>query len=175
MDWLVPVALSLGLIIVLFGLVALGWRNRLRRQSHIAPPPAAPADLGAVLYEAQGQYIATTTAGDWLDRVAVHGLGVKSDATAAVFRDGVLFARSGAPDVFIAREALRSVRLERGMAGKYVERNGLVVLTWQLNDGAVDTGFRTRHAEGKNQLLAAAAALIEDPQDSTEQTGKEVQ
>ena len=32
----------------------------------------------------QGVYASTTTHGDWLDRIAVHGLGVRSNARAAV-------------------------------------------------------------------------------------------
>ncbi|WP_051477012.1 hypothetical protein [Arthrobacter sp. Br18] len=139
--------------------MALGWRSRLKRQSGIGAPPAVPSDLGPVLYEAEGQYVVTTTAGDWLDRVAVHGMGIRSNAVATVHPEGVLLARVGAPDVFIPRDDLESVRLEGGMAGKFVEKDGLVVLTWRLLDKRVDTGFRTRHAAHKPQLLAAAAAL----------------
>jgi hypothetical protein len=159
MEWLGPLALTVAIVAVLVALMGLGWRNRLRRQSGVSAPPAVPADPGRVLYTTEGQYVATTTAGDWLDRIAVHGLGVRSEAIASVHPDGVLLARRGAPDVYIPRSDLTGVRLESGMTGKFVEKDGLVVLSWRLNGDGVDTGFRTRHATDKTQLLAAVAAL----------------
>ncbi|MHA7140774.1 PH-like domain-containing protein [Arthrobacter sp. Sr33] len=159
MDWLMPVAISLGTIAVVVALGALGWRARLARQRDIPAPSPAPETLSEPRYLANGQYVVTTTAGDWLDRIAVHGLGVKSNATASVHDEGILIVRSGARDLFISRPDLRGVRLDRGMAGKFVEKDGLVVLTWTLNGTAVDTGFRTREAAARTRLLDAAAAL----------------
>ncbi|MBG6217673.1 hypothetical protein IWX75_002131 [Arthrobacter sp. CAN_A6] len=175
MEYLGIIATTLGMIALIVALIALGWRGRLRRQSGIGAPPATPSDLGPVLYETEGQYVATTTAGDWLDRVAVHGMGIRSNAVATVHPEGVLLARAGAPDIFIPREDLDSVRLEGGMAGKFVEKDGLVVLTWRLTDKRVDTGFRTRHAAHKPQLLAAAAALTPDTTPPQDSTGREFQ
>ena len=172
MDWLMPVALSLGIIAAVIGLGALGWRNRLARQQDIAAPSEAPKTLSEPLYLATGQYVVTTTAGDWLDRIAVHDLGVKSNATASIHEEGILIVRSGARDLFIQRAALRSVRLDRGMAGKFVEKDGLVVFTWALNGSDVDTGFRTRQAEARTGLLHAAAALVPaDTQSPTDTPG----
>ncbi|THJ67066.1 hypothetical protein E8P82_06400 [Arthrobacter echini] len=162
-EW---VLLPLGIILVVVALMALGWRNRLRRQADVPAPPDVPADLGPVLYEAEGQYVATTTAGDWLDRIAVHGLGFRGNAVVTVHADGVLMTRTGAPSVFIPRAELVSVQLASGMTGKFVEKEGLVVVTWNLGpartdrEHRVDTGFRTRHAAHKAQLVAAIAALL---------------
>lgn len=175
MEYLGIVVLTVGIIVVITSLMAFGWRNRLRRQSGIGAPPATPSDLGPVLYEAEGQYVATTTAGDWLDRVAVHGMGIRSNATASVHPEGVLFARTGAPDLYIPRDDLESVRLEGGMAGKFVEKDGLVVLTWCLLDKRLDTGFRTRHPAHKAQLLAATAALAPGTPPSKDFEGRESQ
>ena len=167
MDWLMPVALSLGVIAVVVALGALGWRARLARQGDIPAPTDAPETLSEPLYLANGQYVVTTTAGDWLDRIAVHGLGVKSNATASVHEEGILIARSGARDLFISRPDLRGVRLDRGMAGKFVEKDGLVVFTWILNGTAVDTGFRTRQAADRTGLLDSATTLAPaDPRTS---------
>lgn len=160
MEYLGWVALTLGIVVVIVALMALGWRNRLRRQSDVPAPPEIPGDLGPVLYEAEGQYVATTTAGDWLDRVAVHGLGLRGNAVAAVHPDGVVIDRTGARSFFIPRADLTSVQLAGGMTGKFVEKEGLVVITWHLGTERVDTGFRTRHAAHKAQLVAAVAALI---------------
>lgn len=160
MEYLGWVALTLGIVVVIVALMALGWRNRLRRQSDVPAPPEIPGDLGPVLYEAAGQYVATTTAGDWLDRIAVHGLGLRGNAVASVHPEGVLLTRTGARTVFIPRADLISVQLVSGMTGKFVEKEGLVVITWHLGTERVDTGFRTRHAAHKAQLAAAVAALL---------------
>lgn len=169
------VAISLAAIAILVGLMALGWRNRTRRQEHLQAPPGPPEDLGAPLYAAEGQYIVTTTGGDWLDRVNVHGLGNKATATAAVYRHGLLFDRSGDSEVYIDRDCLVGVRLERGMAGKFVEKDGLLVVSWTHGTDTFDTGFRTRYAADKPQLLAAVSSLIEDRDTSTNHSSKEVQ
>ncbi len=160
MDHLGWVAFAVGIILVIVALMALGWRNRLRRQADVPAPADPPAEPGRVLYEAEGQYVATTTAGDWLDRIAVHGLGLRGNAVTAVRPDGVLISRAGARSVFIPREDLVSVQLASGMTGKFVEKEGLVILTWRLGTEPVDTGFRTRHASAKAQLVAAVAALV---------------
>ena len=148
------------LLIVVLVLFALGWRGRRSRQQGTARPVPVPDNLGEPDYQAVGQYVATTTAGDWLDRVALYGLGVKSNATAAVFPSGLFLARSGAPDLWIPRKDLRDVRLERGMAGKFVEKEGLVVVTWLLGTKRLDTGFRTRTAADKTPLLNAITDLL---------------
>lgn len=169
------VVISLVAIVLLVGLMALGWRNRLVRQEALQAPPTPPEDQVAPLYAAEGQYVVTTTGGDWLDRVTAHGLGNKATATAAVYPHGLLFDRSGDSDVYIPRQNLAGVRLERGMAGKFVEKDGLVVVSWTLDSQTFDTGFRTRYAADKTQLLAAISALIEDTDPLTNPTSKELQ
>ncbi len=171
------VVVSLVAVVVLVGLMALGWRNRTRRQQHFQVPPTAPGgtDRGEPLYSAEGQYVVTTTSGDWLDRVNAHGLGNKAEATVAVYPHGVLFDRSGDTEVYVPREALASARLERGMAGKFVEKDGLVVIGWTLGTETLDTGFRTRYAADKPQLLKAVSALIDSPDPAHNPPGKESQ
>lgn len=148
------------LIVLVLGLFALGWRGRRRRQQDVPRPRPLPEDLPEPHFQALGQYVVTTSAGDWLDRVALYGLGVKSNATAAVFPEGVLFARSGAEDLWIPAADMRGVRLERGMAGKFVEKDGLVIVTWQLGPKRVDTGFRNRSADEKTPLVHAITELL---------------
>ncbi|MDJ0355528.1 hypothetical protein [Paenarthrobacter sp. PH39-S1] len=138
---------------MIFALLWLGWRHRLQRQAGIAPLPAVPQQLSAALASAEGQYVVTTTEGDWLDRLAVHGLGIRGNAVLAVHPEGIVISRSGAPDVFIPKDSYGGARTESGMAGKFVERDGLIVLSWRLGGHPVDTGFRTRQAAAKTPLL----------------------
>lgn len=168
--------LSLVLTLVLIGvalaLIWLGWRNRLRRQADVDPLPEIPAELGTAVAVADGQYVASTTAGDWLDRIAVHNLGIRTNAELSVHPQGVLFDRSGAGPVFIPAASLTGVRQESGMAGKFVEKDGLLVLSWMLGSRELDSGFRTRHADDKTTLLNALQDLIPPAPQADADSGK---
>lgn len=164
--------LTLVLIGVALALIWLGWRNRLRRQADVDPLPEIPAELGPAVAAADGQYVASTTAGDWLDRIAVHNLGIRTNAELSVHPQGVLFDRSGAGPVFIPAASLTGVRQESGMAGKFVEKDGLLVLSWMLGSRELDSGFRTRHAEDKTTLLNALQDLIPAAPQANADSGK---
>ncbi len=168
--------LSLLLTLVLIGvaltLIWLGWRNRLRRQADVDPLPDAPAELGPARVVAEGQYVASTTAGDWLDRIAVHNLGIRTNAALSVHPEGVLFDRSGAGPVFIPAASLTGVRQESGMAGKFVEKDGLLVISWMLGTRELDSGFRTRNAADKTTLLNALQDLISAAPQANADSGK---
>lgn len=163
---------TLVLIGVALALIAVGWRNRLRRQSDVEPLPEVPAELGAPLAAADGQYVASTTAGDWLDRIAVHNLGIRTNAKLSVHPEGVLFERAGAGPVFIPTGCLTGVRQESGMAGKFVEKDGLLVLSWMLGSHELDTGYRTRRAEDKAVLLTTLQDLISAAPQAEADSGK---
>ena len=160
------------LIAVALGLIWLGWRNRLRRQSDIEPLPPVPAGLGEPLLTAEGQYVATTTAGDWLDRIAVHGLGIRTNAQLSVHPEGVLLDRSGAAPLFIPAARLAGVRQDSGMAGKFVEKDGLLVLSWAHGTHELDTGFRTSRAADKPALLQTLQELISAGPQADAHSGK---
>ncbi|MBT2531439.1 hypothetical protein J7E83_04715 [Arthrobacter sp. ISL-48] len=152
--------ITVPLIAVVLGLIWVGWRSRLRRQSDVERLPALPEAPGVPLGSAEGQYVASTTAGDWLDRIAVHSLGIRTNAVLNVYPHGVLFDRSGAPAVYVPAADLTAVRQESGMAGKFVEKDGLLVLSWKLGSHELDTGFRTRRAAEKAHLYESLQQLI---------------
>jgi hypothetical protein len=136
-----------------------GWRNRKSRQADLAPLPVAPAEDKTRGVE--GVYVATTAAGDWMDRIAVHELGVRSTADLAVSEAGLIFHRQGAADVFIPVDHLTGVRTDRGIAGKVTaEKSGLVVVTWSHDGRELDTGFRPRRKADTEPLTASIATLI---------------
>jgi hypothetical protein len=138
-----------------------GWRNRQSRQADLAPLPAVPAAASTKVSGTEGVYVATTTAGDWMDRIAVHELGVRSNADLAVSEAGLIFHRQGAADVFIPVEQLTGVRTDRGIAGKVTaEASGLVVVTWTHDGRELDTGFRPRRKADTAPLTASISTLI---------------
>lgn len=159
----------IGLTLAVLGLIVLGvwgmrrgWRARGSRQADIPPPPGVPAEVGApadgegLEPAVPGMYVATTTEGDLLDRIVVHGLGNRGRATLRVRADGVLLERTGEADLWIPRASLRAVRLGSGQAQKAFEAGGLILIAWQLGPRPVETGFR---ADDPDQHLAAARAL----------------
>ena len=152
----------LGTVLVI-GLAYLGmyrgWKNRQKRQADVAPLPQAPADADGATTE--GVYVATTTAGDWMDRIAVHELGVRSTADLAVSEAGLVFHRQGASDVFIPTDHLTGVRTDRGIAGKVTaEASGLVVVSWTHDGHEFDTGFRPRRKADTAGLTESISTLI---------------
>ncbi|MEO3942890.1 hypothetical protein V3C41_17620 [Paenarthrobacter nicotinovorans] len=166
------VLITVPLILAVLAMIWLGWRNRLRRQSDVERLPVLPEQLTPATVVADGQYVATTTAGDWLDRIAVQGLGIRTNAELSIHTEGVLFDRCGAAPVFIPREAVTDGRESNGMAGKFVEKDGLLVISWKLGGRELDTGFRTRHAADKKLLLEALQELISAAPQADADSGK---
>lgn len=163
-DWGARLAWTALVLLVVAGLSLLmwrGWRRRAGRQADVPPLPPVPPDLGPVLVgPVEGVYVTTTRHGDWLDRVVAHGLGPRSRGTLTVAEAGALLVRRGAPDVFVPAGALTGARLERGLAGKVVEADGLVVLTWEHGDGRLDTGFRASQVARHDDVVEAVTGLI---------------
>ena len=147
--------------LVVFALIAWGWRNRKRRQQDVAAPADVPEQVleQEPLSAAEGMYVSTVRGRDWLDRIAVHGLGLRTTARVEVHPQGIALLRSGAQNLFIAAEDVTDVRLESGMQGKFVERDGLLVISWLLGGDEVSTGFRTRAAADRDPMLHALQSL----------------
>lgn len=130
------------------GLVALvlrGWRNRGRRQAEmIGEMPLIPADPGEPLLGPDtGLYVGSTIAPSWQDRVAVGDIGDRASATMAAYPDGILLERRGATEIWIPRPSITAVRTERGLAGKVMTADGVLVIRWVLPSGTeIDSGLR---------------------------------
>lgn len=146
--------------VVLWGM-RRGWLAREARQSDIAAPEPIPAPLGHVLAgPVQGRYLGSVTAGEWLDRIVAHGLGTRSRAEVTVASSGLACARTGATDLFIPVHSLRSVRADRGIAGRVYERGGVLVVTWELGGRLVDSGFRADRSEDQQDVMAAIESVL---------------
>lgn len=135
-------AIVIALLFALLALMALGWRARQRRQAGVAKPGVAPSDLGTPLGTFVGKYVATTIAGDPLDRVAVHGLGFRGNTSVTVAQKGVLVHIDGTDDKWIPAADLRDLRKATWTIDRVVEQDGLELLEWSLGDKLVDSYFR---------------------------------
>lgn len=164
-NW--PVRLAL--VAAVFAIIALvlwamrrGWRSRQQRQADIPPPVAlddapVPIEQG---FGVPGLYVGTSMAGDWLNRVAVYGLGVRSRAEIYATMQGVAIVRDGAPSFFIPRADIVGVRVDRGVAGTVRAKDSVIVVTWRLGPVDVDTGFRADEGAGHRTLLDGPMAAF---------------
>ncbi|MCW2494909.1 transporter [Jatrophihabitans sp.] len=150
------------LCLVLLGLALLGmrrgWRNRMARQSVLAPLPGVPAELGEELLRAEGLYVGTSFASSWQDRVVHDGLGLRAAAAAALYPAGLLVERDGAEPIFVPSSTWIAARLAPGLTGKVMGDGGLLVLRWRLGEAELDTAFR---ADDKTTYPALVAAINE--------------
>lgn len=131
--------------IAMIGLIFWGWRGRQKRQADIIGTlPTAPDDPGAMLIEpASGLYVGSTIAPSWQDRIAVGDIGHRATAELSRHERGILLSRTGESSIWIPQDSIRAVRTERGLAGKVMSKDGLLVIRWVLPTGTeIDTGFR---------------------------------
>lgn len=140
-------------IVGIYTLMWRGWKKRQARQADVPPLPVAPEGAFRPGHGSEAVYVSTTSEGDWLDRIAVQGLGERSAARVDTGPAGVLIERDlfGAPSFFIPAASIRGVRRTTGMAGKYLREEGIVVITWQHGDRTLDTGVKPR--SGTDELV----------------------
>lgn len=145
-----------------------GWRRKAREQSaRYDPFPEVPARLtdpesapGAGPRDvAKGIYVATTRSGHWQDRIVTRGAGMRGPATLRRYSAGVVVDRTGAPSFFIPAESIVDAKTARGMAGKVMGTDGLLVITWRLGGVDVDTGFRCEDRAVYPQWIHALLAM----------------
>jgi hypothetical protein len=159
------VAATIAVIALALWAMRRGWIHRQQRQADVPAPAEAPPAGSRLGDPVEGLFAGTGTNGDWMDRIAVHDLGVRSRATIAWGPDGIWFDRQGARSVFIPASDIVGVRTDRGVAGTVRSKDGMVVVTWRLGDRVVDTGFRadatTDHATVLDGLVATFATGVQ--------------
>lgn len=156
------VLLLVGVVVLAWAGMSWGWRRRAARQADVLTPASAPSAPGPVLATAEGLYVGSVVAGDWLDRVVPHGLGARANADLTAHSTGLLLARDGAPEVWVPRTDVRAVRRDTGLAGKVTETGGLVVWTWRLGEVELESGLRPRYATDAAPLMHAIESMTQE-------------
>ena len=140
--------LTLAAVGLLYLLMLKGWRSRQRRQGDLPPPPVASAAAEPLLPAIPGLFIGTTSAADWLDRIAVHDLAHRAAGWLVVATDGVHVEREGLPELFLPYDAVEQAATGDALAGKVVGKDGMLLLDWRLGGRLLTSGFRADdHAE----------------------------
>ena len=155
------------LVILVLGLIALslwgmrrGWLNRARRQDHLDEPISEPPPGWDATGAVTGLFVGTATHGDWLDRIVVFDLGVRSQCSVSWSNSGIWFDRVGARGLFLPADEVVSVRTDRGVAGTVRARDSVIVVTWRLGDVTLDTGFRAGDSAGHASVLDGLMATF---------------
>jgi hypothetical protein len=147
-------------------------------RDHALEAPALKEKPAQVI--AEGTYVSTTTAESRLERVTVEGLGNRAKATLIVSRGDVdelvRIDRVGEATVIISAARLISARRERGMVGKFVGANRLVVLQWRTEGGdTYETGFLPRYKADVDRVQSAlwwhTGETADKPADAEAETG----
>lgn len=165
-ERLIPALVILAMVVIAFVFMALGWRNRRRRQANLDVVPVPPSEIGDEIARERVLYVATTLAEQPLERVVVGGLGFRAKGEAHIARGGLVLDLAGAPPAFIPVADIRGVGLASWTIDKGVEEGGLVFVRWQLGDTTVDSYLRSEHSERLldelTELSPAAAEAARD-------------
>ncbi|TXS51437.1 hypothetical protein EAO77_26605 [Streptomyces sp. t39] len=162
-DWAARIGWVVGLVLFVafvYWLMRQGWKWRGSLQSDLPELPQAPEAPGEARLTMTGRYHGSTTAGQWLDRIVAHGLGVRSRAELTLTDAGLAVVRPGAEDFFVPAGALRGARLDKGIAGKVLAEGGLLIVTWAHGDRQIDSGFRSDHAAEQTTWVDAIENMI---------------
>ncbi|MBC7723295.1 MAG: hypothetical protein H7146_00890 [Burkholderiaceae bacterium] len=161
---LISGAVVISVLLIVLGLMYLGWRRRQRRQSAIARPLPVPQAPGEELFAVDSFYVASTIADEPLNRIAVAGLGYRARAFVTVFETGVVLGIAGEADVFIPSPDLVEVTRATWTIDRVVEREGLVKITWHLGSTIVDSYLRVPEPTDPSELIGAIESIIAVPE-----------
>jgi hypothetical protein len=136
-------------IAVVIQLMMRGWRRRAQQQEELLGDlPGMPQQVGAAAIATRGLYCGCTMAPAWNDRITAGDLGFRSKAVLTRYPEGILLERIRAKPLWMPRESITAIRMERGIAGKVVARIGILAIRWRLPSGVeIDTGFRANHRD----------------------------
>ena len=124
-----------------------------------APSTSAP-QAEPLLPPTEGLFVGTTTAGDWLDRIAVHGLSARGAGWLTLTRDGLTVERDGMPDLHLPLADITGAAPGTRLAGKVVGTDGLLLVDWRLGDRLLTSAFRADDHDEHRRIADAITALL---------------
>ena len=142
-------------MICLYLLMLRGWRSRQRRQGFLPAPPTPSGTAVTVVGAVPGLFVGTTFAGDWLNRVAAHGLCDRASAELSLRSDGVHIDREGATEIYLPYADIDGASVGDKLAGKVMGAGGLLIITWRLGGSVLTSAFRADD-HSQHQRLADA-------------------
>ncbi|MEU8706165.1 hypothetical protein [Streptomyces sp. NPDC048565] len=176
-DWSARISWVVGLLVLIafvYWLMRQGWKWRGSLQSDLPELATTPEGFtdGETLLTLTGRYHASTTAGQWLDRIVAHGLGTRSRVELTLTGQGLDVVRPGAADFFVPAADLREARTDKALAGKVLPEGGLLVITWAHGGTLIDSGFRSDHSAEHQAWVDAVNHLTSTTISTTEGTAR---
>ncbi|MFZ1361627.1 MAG: hypothetical protein WAS05_01650 [Candidatus Nanopelagicales bacterium] len=149
--------LTIAVIAGFFTLIIRSWRRRAARQDQLGSLPDVPQEVtdaveSGELDLVEMRYIGTASDVNWNDKIAYAGLSNRGFAEVGVHGQGVVIDRGVGGVLFIPRDSIVSVRLDKGVAGRAYGKDGVVALRWVHSDQALDTGLRSSSADIRDAL-----------------------
>ncbi|BBY10818.1 hypothetical protein MMARJ_15580 [Mycobacterium marseillense] len=154
MGSLIFAAVLVVVITVVIQLMMRTWQRRAQRQEElIGDLPPIPDEVGAAAITTRGHYCGSMMAPGWSERIAAGDLGYRSKAVLTRYAGGIMVERLRAHPIWIPRDAITAIRLERGMAVRPA-RIGILAIRWRLPSGVeIDTGFRANDRHDYDKWL----------------------
>ena len=149
---LIFAAVLVVLITLAIQLMMRAWRRRAERQQELLGElPDMPNLVGTATITTRGHYCGSMMAPDWSERIAAGDLAYRSKAVLTRYPEGILVERVRAQPIWIPKDSLVDIRMERRMGGARV---GILAIRWRLRSGVeIDTGFRANHRDGYAEWL----------------------
>ncbi|AGW41278.1 hypothetical protein O159_11930 [Leifsonia xyli subsp. cynodontis DSM 46306] len=161
MDKLLPVLGTLAVVALAFALALAGWRRRVRRDALAGGGYPAPETPAASAATADVLYVATTRAGEHLERLALPGLAYRGKGTVDVSSDGLCLVVAGEQPVFIPASALTGTGPASVAIDRAVEPGGLLRVGWTTSGGVPsDSYFRVVDPALRGSLTVAIDRIL---------------
>lgn len=153
-------ALVIVLALLAWALFAVwrGWRARRSKYSHLpslSDSGAAARKLFDVLY------VATTEAGNPMERVAVSPLAFRGKAQLGVTGDGVIVDVRGEGRALIPSTSIEGAGVATWTIDKAVDPDGLVFLRWQWGELMVESFFRVVD-HPRDEVIAELMSVVRE-------------
>ena len=162
MDRILPTLGILVIVIGCFALVLRAWRRRVHRDASLGggyPRPVSEPMTEAVVCEAW--YVATTRAGEPLERVALPGLSYRGRARLTIDTRWLALEVRGEDPVFVPATALSDFGPATATIDRVVERDGLIRFGWETSNGFdVDSYLRITDPQTREACVRALGNLI---------------
>lgn len=150
-------SMMIALMALSLGLALWGWRRRLGRYRGEAEALVREVPTSAAKIQLNSLYVATTEAGDPLERVAAGPLSYRAKARLAVHPEGLVVRIPGEDAVLFPADGLQAGRATWTI-DRVVETDGLVMVRWTLAGRDVDSYFRI--VDGDADAFIDALGLV---------------
>lgn len=170
MDKWIGALVAVAVLAVIAWLMVRSWRRRAVRDSVLSAYPV-PAVRGDAELEAEVLYVATTPAGEPLERLAVQGLAFRGAGRIEVMPEGVALRIAGEPVSFIPADRVVGAETASYAIDRGVEPEGLIALSWiaatdDETEGTaprVDSYLRARYPGDQARILRAIHDIAAAP------------